>query len=86
VEEDWGLRVAIAEALGRAGQGAPAVASAALARALEKDDYALVREAAGRALFAVDPKGSRATLERFARQDAEPRVREALWKLLGGSP
>jgi cellulose synthase operon protein C len=86
VEEDWGLRVAMAEALGRAGQGAPSVASAALVRALSKDDYALVREAAGRALFAVDPRGSRATLERFAKQDPEPRVREALWKLLGGSP
>lgn len=86
VEEDWGLRVAIAEALGRAGQGAPAVASAALARALARDDYALVREAAGRALFAVDPKGSRPALERAAKQDPEPRVREALWKLLGGSP
>jgi cellulose synthase operon protein C len=85
-EEDWGLRIAIAEALGRAGQGAPAVAAAALVRALEKDDYALVREAAGRALFAIDPKGARPTLERFARQDPEPRVREALWKLLGGSP
>jgi cellulose synthase operon protein C len=86
VEEDWGLRIAIANALGRAGQGASAVVSAALSRALVRDDYALVREAAGRALFSVDPKGSRAALERSAKQDAEPRVREALWKLLGGSP
>jgi tetratricopeptide (TPR) repeat protein len=85
VEEDWGLRVAMAEALGRAGQGAPAVASEALARALVRDDYALVREAAGRARFAVDPQGSRPVLQRAAEHDAEPRVREALWKLLGGS-
>jgi HEAT repeat protein len=86
VEDDWGIRVAITKALGRAGKGAPEVTTLALSRALWKDDYALVREAAARALHAVDPNAARPHLERLKRHDPEPRVREAAWKLIGGPP
>jgi hypothetical protein len=81
-EEDWALRVAAAEALARA----PGVASgvAELTRAATSDSYALVREAAVRALFTVDPSAARPVLERIQKTDAEPRVRNAAWQLLGG--
>jgi tetratricopeptide (TPR) repeat protein/HEAT repeat protein len=82
-EEDWALRVAAAEALARA----PGVASGVseLTRAATSDPYALVREGAVRALFVVDPKAARPVLERIEKTDAEPRVRNAAWQLLGGS-
>ncbi len=86
VEPDWGLRVALSEALARVGSAAPAAAISALSRTVEKDEYALVREAAARAIHAVDPVAARPLLERVGRQDAEPRVRETAWKLLDGSP
>jgi hypothetical protein len=74
--------VAAADALARA----PGVASgtAELTRAATSDSYALVREAAVRALFAVDPAAARPVLERVEKTDAEPRVRNAAWQLLGG--
>jgi tetratricopeptide (TPR) repeat protein len=82
-EEDWALRVAAAEALARA----PGVASGVseLTRAATTDGYALVREAAVRALFAVDPRAAKPVLERIEQTDAEPRVRNAAWQLLGGT-
>jgi tetratricopeptide (TPR) repeat protein len=86
VEPDWGLRVSVTEALGRTGRGAPEVAVAALVRTLQKDEYALVREAAARALHAVDERAARPHLESVKKHDPEPRVREVAWKLLGGSP
>jgi HEAT repeat protein len=78
--------VSVTEALGRTGRGAPEVAVAALVRTLQKDEYALVREAAARALHAVDERAARPHLESVKKHDPEPRVREVAWKLLGGSP
>jgi len=86
VEPDWGLRVSITDALGRAGRGAPEPVLVALIRALSKDEYALVREAAARALHAIDERAARPHLEQQGRHDPEPRVREAAWKLLGTKP
>jgi tetratricopeptide (TPR) repeat protein/HEAT repeat protein len=80
----WPLRVRAAEALGRLGAGkseAPIVA--ALSSAARADEYALVREAAARALVGVDKAGSTALLRELAEKDAEPRVRDAAKELLG---
>jgi HEAT repeat protein len=81
-EEDWALRVLAAEALGRAGAVDEAVV--ALTRAVRSDGYALVREAAARALHAVSPARARPVLEALAKTDAERRVREVACELLGG--
>ena len=60
-----------------------AEAVATLARAARRDDYALVREAAARALHAVDPDAARPVLHELAERDAEPRVRKTARELLG---
>jgi tetratricopeptide (TPR) repeat protein/HEAT repeat protein len=82
-ESDWTLRVAAAEALARAPGSAGGVAE--LSRAATLDDYALVREAALRALHAVGPSAARPVLERARKTDPEPRVRNSAWQLLGGT-
>jgi cellulose synthase operon protein C len=84
-EKDWALRVAAAEVLaGGNGRAAPEVVDA-LTRSATSDEYALVREAAARALSAANPTAARKVLERLHETDPEPRVREAAWKLLHGS-
>jgi tetratricopeptide (TPR) repeat protein len=78
----WPLRVRAAEALGRVGRSRAAFD--ALTRAARGDAYALVREAAMRAL-ALDPDAAREVLEERAARDEEPRVRDAAKALLGGA-
>jgi HEAT repeat protein len=82
-EDDWTLRVAAAEALARTPGSGGGVTE--LARAATLDEYALVREAALRALHAVSPSAARPVLERARKTDPEPRVRNSAWQLLGGS-
>jgi HEAT repeat protein len=83
-EEDWALRVLAAEALGRSGTAEMDDVVSALAGAAKRDGYALVREAAARALFAVSPVRARPVLESIAKTDAERRVRDVACELLGG--
>jgi HEAT repeat protein len=84
--------VRAAEALGRLGRssgghdggrppGLSAVA-ATLSAAARTDAFALVREAAARALAAVDTTAAKPLLEELAKKDAEPRVRETAVELL----
>ena len=80
---DWALRVRAAEALGRVGTGAQKDrAFAALSVVAKGDSYALVREAAVRALFVVDAVASESILRELSQKDGEPRVREAAAALL----
>jgi HEAT repeat protein len=82
-EQDWALRSAAAEALGRVASGkADRAAATALGKVAATDGYALVRESAAKALFAVDPAGARPVLERLAEKDPEPLVRTAARRLL----
>jgi HEAT repeat protein len=80
--EAWALRVLAAQAMGRLGAaGAPgsdaAEAAQHLRRAATKDTYALVREAALKALATFDPRAARDLAETIERSDPEPRVRDA---------
>jgi HEAT repeat protein len=81
-EKDWALRVTAAQVLATGGGTAAPDVVAALAHAATSDDYALVREAALRALFAVNARAARPVLERLHATDPEPRVRDAAWQLL----
>jgi HEAT repeat protein len=80
----WPLRVRAAEALGRLGAGGAGSAAIieTLSAAACNDDYALVREAAARALAASDKASAKTVLEQIQSKDAEPRVREAAGELL----
>ncbi|HEY3498684.1 MAG TPA: tetratricopeptide repeat protein, partial [Polyangiaceae bacterium] len=80
-ERDWALRVAAADVLAAGGTAGADVVEA-LSRAATSDEYALVREAAARALHAANPGAARPVLERLHETDPEPRVREGAWKLL----
>lgn len=80
---DWSLRVRAAEALGRLAHGTADVeVVGALAGAAEADRFALVREAAVRALVRVDARAAAAVLRRVANRDHEPRVRQTARALL----
>jgi HEAT repeat protein len=86
-EATWTGRLRAAEALGRIGrQSADAGALEGLARVARSDPFALVREAAVRALAQVDPAGSGALLAEVARADQEPRVRRTAKALLETRP
>src|SRR5262249_15821577 len=79
----WPLRVRAAEALGRLGARSPTPAvTETLAKAAKSDAYALVREAAARALAPLDPAPARPLLKDLAANDPEPRVRETALELL----
>ncbi|WP_437637802.1 tetratricopeptide repeat protein [Sorangium sp. So ce854] len=91
----WPLRVRAAEALGRLGApgaGGASGAGAAGARpsqvvetlgaAARSDAYALVREAAARALVAADRAAAAPVLKQLAARDPEPRVRQAAAELM----
>ena len=74
-----------ADALGRLGAGSGESKTTiieTLAAAARGDSYALVREAAARALAPVDRVAARPVLEELAAKDEEPRVREAAAELL----
>ncbi|HEY4117512.1 MAG TPA: HEAT repeat domain-containing protein [Byssovorax sp.] len=79
--KSWPLRVRAAEAMGRLGAGGRATET--LARAAKSDSYALVREAAARALVRVDRAAAASVLQDLAATDAEPRVRATAVELLG---
>ena len=82
-EEEWPLRATAAEALGRMASGkSDAAVSAALSRVALADPYALVREAAARALSAVGGAGAQATLRQLKDRDPEPRVRALAERLV----
>lgn len=79
----WPLRVRAAEALGRLGKGGaerPVIET--LSAAARSDTYALVREAAARALAPLDPAAAAPVLRELAAKDSEPRVRETAAELL----
>ena len=82
----WPLRVRAAAALGRIGALIEAPGRAAvletLVAAARNDPYALVREAAARAIAPLDAAAARPLLEEMAARDAEPRVRETAAELL----
>jgi HEAT repeat protein len=81
----WPLRVRAADALGRLGAGGAdgrAAIVETLSAAARGDGYALVREAAVRALVQSDKAAAKAVLEELAQKDPEPRVREAAAELL----
>jgi tetratricopeptide (TPR) repeat protein len=81
----WPLRVRAADALGRLGAGGgegKAAIVETLAAAARTDAYALVREAAARALAAADKAAAKPVLDELAVKDPEPRVREAAAELL----
>lgn len=79
----WPVRVRAAEVLGTLAAGrADRGAMAALSRVAQGDRFALVREAAVRALHAVDATGAREVLRSVAARDAEPRVRATAKSLL----
>ncbi len=75
-EAEWPLRATAAEALGRMAKGnaEPAVVES-LTRAAVSDPYALVREAAARALAAVAGSAALPTLRQLKERDPEPRLR-----------
>lgn len=83
----WSLRRQAAQALeqmGKVARGEAVVST--LAQTAGADPYALVRDAAARALFAIDPAAARDVLERLRRRDAEERVRETARELLERKP
>jgi tetratricopeptide (TPR) repeat protein len=83
----WPLRVRAAEALGRLGTGsASPVAMETLRSMAQKDAYALVREAAARAMASLDRAGAAPLLRELAAKDPEPRIRQTATQLLDGKP
>jgi cellulose synthase operon protein C len=84
---DWPVRVLAADALGRLGKGADATSTKAVVDALTRvargDAYALVREAALRALASVDATAAASVARTLVDTDSEPRVREAARALSG---
>ncbi|WP_437289636.1 tetratricopeptide repeat protein [Sorangium sp. So ce406] len=88
----WPLRVRAAEALGRlgapgaggagAGAGRPSQVAETLGAAARSDAYALVREAAARALASADRAAAAPVLKQLAARDPEPRVRQAAVELM----
>jgi HEAT repeat protein len=85
--KSWSVRRQAAQTLEHMGRTARAddVIGVLEAAAL-KDDYALVRDAAVRALFAIDAKGTRSVLERVGRADPEAGVQATVRGLLEHSP
>lgn len=75
--ESWAMRVLACEALGRLGKaGAGNEAASELETAARKDPYALVREAALKALGTFDAPAATSLAKTMADSDPEPRVRE----------
>lgn len=83
----WPLRVRASEALGRLGLGgADRGVVEGLVAAAKGDSYALVREAAARALAPIDREAAKPVLEELAAKDPEPRVRATAAELLKAAP
>ncbi|HMI92783.1 MAG TPA: HEAT repeat domain-containing protein, partial [Polyangiales bacterium] len=74
----WPVRVAAAQVLaGFDGSARNGRALSALSRAAQADEYALVREAAVKALARNPDARARSVLEQVSKNDPEPRVQEA---------
>lgn len=83
-EAEWPLRATAADALGRIAPGTPEPAIVeALARAALSDPYALVREAAAKALSRVAGSAALPTLRQLKERDPEPRLRGLAERLSG---
>jgi hypothetical protein len=83
----WSLRRQAAQALEQMGHAAAGEAVvAALAHSALEDRYALVRDAAARALFAIEPPAATRVLERLSQADPESRVRAMAQELLKRKP
>ena len=82
-EQEWPLRATAAEALGRMAKGSgDRGVSEALSRVALTDSYALVREAAARALLAVSGAAAAPVLRQLLAADPEPRLRGLAEELL----
>jgi tetratricopeptide (TPR) repeat protein/HEAT repeat protein len=80
----WSLRRQAAQALEQMGHAAAGEAVvAALGHSALEDRYALVRDAAARALFAIEPAAAGRVLDRLRQSDPESRVRATAQELLG---
>jgi HEAT repeat protein len=85
--KSWSVRRQAAQTLERMGAVARSdEVLGALETAALGDSYALVREAAVRALFAIDALGTKSVLERVARADPEAGVQATVRQLLERSP
>jgi hypothetical protein len=85
--KSWSVRRQAAQTLERMGRAARADdVLDVLTTAALKDEYALVRDAAVRALFAIDAQGQRGMLERVGRADPEASVQATVRDLLDRSP
>ncbi len=83
--KQWAVRADAARALGMVGKrDSKAAVEEPLTKAATSDTYAFVREAALRAIAAAGRPSARAILERAAKSDPEPRVREAAASLATG--
>jgi tetratricopeptide (TPR) repeat protein/HEAT repeat protein len=84
--EPFALRVLAAQALGRLGaSGSGEQAARPLRLAATHDEFALVREAALRALAGFDPAGARQLATQLASTDPETHVRETARAMLDGA-
>jgi HEAT repeat protein len=82
-ESDWSLRARAAEALGRLAAGTEEGEGwKALAEAAHSDPFALVREAAARALARIDRDAAAPVLRGISKRDPEPQVRQTARALL----
>jgi tetratricopeptide (TPR) repeat protein len=82
LETEWPLRAAAADALGRIAANEPEPAAVeALTRAALADPYALVREAAAKALARVSGGAALPALHRLKEGDPEPRIRSLAARL-----
>jgi tetratricopeptide (TPR) repeat protein/HEAT repeat protein len=85
--KSWSIRRQAAQTLERMGGVARSdEVLGALEQAALADGYALVRDAAVRALHAVDARGTKSVLERVARTDPEAGVQATVRQLLERSP
>jgi HEAT repeat protein len=79
--ENWAMRILAVQALGRLGG---AESTRQLSRAALRDPYALVREAALRAVAGFDPRSAQEIAQKMITTDAEPRVRETAQSIARG--
>jgi HEAT repeat protein len=85
--DSWSLRRQAAQTLERMGEaGRNEDVLASLEAAALQDRYALVRDAAARALFAIDPRRAVAVLERLRDRDPEIQVKATARTLLDSLP
>jgi len=84
--KQWSVRADAARALGEIGKrDAKATVAPPLEKAASSDKYAFVRELALKGLALAGRPGAKAVLEKAAKDDPEPRVRELATTLLKGA-